>query len=132
MGSAGARAALGIAYSHDEIASVPWSLHVVKLERTNTDYEVHTMLGKGRVIGLTTIFEQLNYFPASLGQPVAAINGDFFDKNEPYVGDPRGIQIMRGELVSSSRRLDLLPYRRARGTAHWPGNASLQSNLANG
>jgi hypothetical protein len=39
--------------------------------------------------------------PSEVGQPLAAINGDFYRiEQEPYAGDPRGLQIMLGELVS--------------------------------
>jgi hypothetical protein len=37
---------------------------------------------------------------------VAAINGDFYrTEQEPYAGDPRGLQIMRGELISAPGKI---------------------------
>jgi hypothetical protein len=40
----------------------------------------------------------------NLGEPVAAVNGDFFViRPGPYQGDPLGLQIIRGELVSSPK-----------------------------
>jgi hypothetical protein len=40
--------------------------------------------------------------PASVGQAVAVINGDFYDRdNKLYAGDPRGLQIIQGELTSA-------------------------------
>jgi hypothetical protein len=37
------------------------------------------------------------------GIPVAAINGDFYQREGPYAGDPRGLQIVEGELISAPR-----------------------------
>ena len=39
--------------------------------------------------------------PRELGQPIAAINGDFYKDERKYLGDPKGLQIMQGELVSA-------------------------------
>jgi hypothetical protein len=33
--------------------------------------------------------------------PLAAINGDFYQRHGPYAGDPRGLQIVEGELISA-------------------------------
>jgi hypothetical protein len=44
--------------------------------------------------------EQVKALPAELGRPVAAINGDYYRDEGAYAGDPKGLQIMRGELVS--------------------------------
>src|SRR6185295_6033608 len=41
---------------------------------------------------------------SNLGIPVAAINGDFYQRDGPYAGDPRGLQIMEGELISAPAR----------------------------
>jgi hypothetical protein len=39
--------------------------------------------------------------PATLGEPLAAINGDFYDKGEKSFGRPRDVQVREGEVVSS-------------------------------
>jgi hypothetical protein len=94
------RAGAGFSYQHDEVPAVPWSIHIVKMDRSATDLELHTTLGKGSTYGLTTLSEQLKLLSRELGRPVAAINGDFFRKEDPYPGDPKGLQILQGELVS--------------------------------
>jgi hypothetical protein len=36
----------------------------------------------------------------SLGTPVAAINGDFYQRDRSYAGAPRGLKVVNGELIS--------------------------------
>ena len=95
-----AKPAHAIAYRHDELPEGPWSVHVVKIERGNPEYEVHSALARGGSFGLATLSEQIKALPKEIGRPVAGLNGDFFRRQEPYLGDPKGLQIVRGELVS--------------------------------
>src|SRR5258708_3253298 len=37
----------GFSYSHDEVKEVPWSIHVLKIERSRNDLEFQTTLGQG-------------------------------------------------------------------------------------
>lgn len=61
------------------------------------------MLGRGAKVGLSTLVQQIDALPPDAGLPLAAVNGDFYvvDERNPYVGDPRGLQILDGELVSA-------------------------------
>src|SRR5262245_24534330 len=93
-------AARGFTYQHDEIHEKPWSIHIVKVDRSNLHLELHTTLGGGDRFGLGTLSQQIRTMPASLGRVVAGINGDYFRNEYPYEGDPKGLQILRGELVS--------------------------------
>jgi len=88
-------------YTNDVIDDIPWSIHVVKLERTSHDFEFVTTSGAGKVLGMGVVSEQVKTLPRDMGQPVAAINGDFYDKSEKYQGRPRDLQIRQGEAVSS-------------------------------
>ncbi len=97
---AAARPARGYSYYRDDIPQVPWSIHVVKVDRSSQNLELHTALGKSAVFGLVPLSEQVKALPAELGHPVAAINGDYYRDEGAYAGDPKGLQIMRGELVS--------------------------------
>ena len=90
----------GISYVRDEIPDVPLSIHVLKIERGRPDFEFHTTLSKGAAIGLGTMTAQTKAVPPGLGKPIGGINGDFW-KDGRYEGDPEGLQIMRGELVSA-------------------------------
>jgi hypothetical protein len=98
--SAPARVARGFSYHRDDVARGPWSIHVVKVDRSNRSLELHTALGKGAGFGLTPLSEQVKALPVEVGHPVAAINGDYYRDEGAYAGDPKGLQIMRGELVS--------------------------------
>jgi len=92
----------GFTYQNDHVEAVPWSIHIGKLDRSNKDYELHTTLARDTVFGLNSLSDQMKAFPLERGQPIAAINGDFYrNERSPYQGDPKGLQIMNGELVSA-------------------------------
>lgn len=88
-------------YFNDKLPEGPWSIHLVRLERDNPDYEIHSMLAGQAVTGMTTLSEQIKALPPQLGRPMAAVNGDFyFTSPKAYNGDPQGVQIVNGELIS--------------------------------
>ncbi len=93
--------ARGLTYHHEEVPEGPWSVHIVKVDRANPEFEIHSALARGSNFGLATLSEQIRAIPRELGRPVAGVNGDFFRRQEPYLGDPKGLQIVRGELVSA-------------------------------
>jgi exopolysaccharide biosynthesis protein len=90
----------GLGYTNYRIADVPWSIHVVQVQRSNSVYEVHSVHAGNAALGLDTLSEQVNLVSSSLGAPVAAINGDFYQRDRSYAGAPRGLQVLEGELVS--------------------------------
>jgi hypothetical protein len=92
----------GLSYKNDRIPNVPWSIHVIKIDRSRSDFELITTHARGTALGLATLTEQINSVPSAVGKPIAAINGDFYrTEQEPYAGDPRGLQILLGELLSA-------------------------------
>jgi hypothetical protein len=93
----------GYTYLNDKNSDVPWSVQVLKFERTRPDLELCSMHAKDKAVGLSTLSEQIAELPRGLGRPVAAVNGDFYqtDGRNPYGGDPRGLQIVEGELISA-------------------------------
>jgi hypothetical protein len=90
----------GYTYIHDEVTRVPWSVHVVKAARNRADLQIDTSMGHGTALGIAVVSQQMQLVPAGAGRPVAAINGDMFQSSYVYAGDPDGLQIVRGELVS--------------------------------
>jgi hypothetical protein len=90
----------GIEYRNDRVASLPWSIHVVKVARNDPTLEVRSVLARGRVLGLSRLSEQILAIPTGAGTPLAGVNGDFYDTGGRYAGDPRGLQIVDGDLVS--------------------------------
>ncbi len=89
------------AYFHDEVPEIPWSIHIFKLQRRRTDFEFCTTLGSGNTLGMATVSDQVKSLPQGWGQPIAAINGDFYENTDNYPGDPRDLQIRNGEVVSA-------------------------------
>lgn len=91
----------GLTYQHFVREDVPWSIHVLRIDRTRSDLQLIPSLGRGSRIGLGRLTEQLRLLPREFGTPVAAINGDFYRlEGDAYEGDPRGLLIRRGELIS--------------------------------
>jgi Phosphodiester glycosidase len=88
-------------YTNEIVAEMPWSIHIVEIERGRRDFELCTTLGKGNVIGMGTVSEQIKSLPRECGEPLAAINGDFYEKNEKQEGRARDLQIRFGEVTSS-------------------------------
>jgi hypothetical protein len=59
------------------------------------------MLARGTVMGLSRVSEQILAISGEAGTPLAGVNGDFYvTGNSRYAGDPRGLQIVEGDLVS--------------------------------
>ena len=91
----------GISYQNDRVQSVPWSVHVVKVPRNDPTLELRATLAKGTVLGLSRLSDQALDIPSSVGTPLAGVNGDFYEREgSRYAGDPRGLQIVEGDLVS--------------------------------
>jgi len=92
-----------ISYQHEKVSNGPWSIHVVKFDRTQRDLELRTTLAQHTGFGLSTLTDQIRTLPQEAGSPLAALNGDFYvvEARHPYLGDPRGLQILDGELISA-------------------------------
>lgn len=93
--------ARGLIYFHDAERSVPWSMHVVKISRAHRELELHAIMGQGRTLGMMTVSNLTKQVPSEWGRPVAAVNGDLYNNHPDYPGDPEGLQIAHGELVSA-------------------------------
>ena len=100
--AAGPTSEPGISYTNIIIPAVPWSVHVLKIDRTRPDLTFYTALAQDKVLGVSLIRDQARAVPAEFGRAIAGVNGDFYDRdNATFAGDPRGLQIVRGELVSA-------------------------------
>jgi hypothetical protein len=80
---------------------MPLSIHVLQIDRKRSDLELVTTLAQNQILGLGPLTQQIRSIRAERGRPFAAMNGGFFSERGPYAGDPRGLQIMEGELVSA-------------------------------
>lgn len=93
----------GISYFQERIPEEPWSIHVIKVERSRHDLDFYAPLAGGRVLGLATLSAQARSIPRALGIPVGGVNGDFYERDDSHrAGDPRGLHIVDGEIVSGT------------------------------
>jgi hypothetical protein len=93
----------GLDYAQLRKRDGPLSVHVLRIDRTRRGWEWTTALAEGRVYGLSPVTKMVRMTANWLAaRPVAAINGDWFEiAPGNYQGDPRGVQIVEGELVSA-------------------------------
>jgi hypothetical protein len=77
----------------------PIEIHVISIPRQNASLEIRTVHSGGKATGRSPVSEQLKLVEG--GKPLAAINGDFFELEGPFAGDPRGLQIVNGALISA-------------------------------
>jgi hypothetical protein len=80
---------------------IPWSIHVVRIDRSHQEFELRSAHALGLAMGLATLGEQLHSIPLQSGRPIAGVNGDFYERGGPFAGDTRGLQIIEGELISA-------------------------------
>lgn len=96
-----ARPGSGFSYQHDQVSRVPWSIQIARVSRSRTNFFLETTLAGKTSIGIATVSEQMSRWPRVLGRPMAAINGDYFVRRGTYEGDPEGLQIAHGEVISA-------------------------------
>lgn len=101
LADAPARTGTGFQYRHDQIPEKPWSIHVARFSRSRTNFVFRTTLAGETAIGLATVSEQMGRLPRALGRPMAAVNGDYFVREGVYRGDPEGLLITQGEVISA-------------------------------
>jgi hypothetical protein len=102
-GEANARPARGFSYRNEQVPDIPWSVHIVTVERGHPEIELHTTFGDGRRFGMVLVSDQVKALPSAIGVPVAAVNGDFYEEHRGYEGRPRDLQIRAGELVTGPK-----------------------------
>lgn len=93
----------GLEYTHIVKDEGPQSIHVLKVKVDRPGWQWTTGLGDGRIYGLATTQVIAAASASALqGRLLAAINGDFFAiARGNYQGDPSGLQIMEGEILSA-------------------------------
>lgn len=109
----------GVAYRCDESPRIPLAVHVVRIDRSQNDLELHTTLGGKNQIGVAVLSDQVASIHPGIGEPIAAINGDYFYTERPFQGDPMNLQILfGGELVSAPGEDRAFFYLDANGAPH--------------
>src|SRR5579859_4627711 len=67
----------GLDYLHVSETNHPWSIHIARLDRSRSDFEVLSALTRGKMVGLSSVASQAKALSPELGKPIVAINGDF-------------------------------------------------------
>lgn len=129
----------GLQYFHQQIDKGPLSIHWVKIDRSHSKFVFTSSLAKKSVFDLEPLSLQIQSLDVTLGKPLVAVNGDFFRiRPGPYQGDPLGLQIVRGELVSSphntcfwidSNGQPHISYVQPAFRATWPDGASVKFDI---
>jgi hypothetical protein len=91
----------GLAYTNQVLSSGPVSVHVVRVDRSRPASQLRSVHAGNGAFGLANISDHLRGLPKAVGRPIAAINGDFYQREGTYAGDPRGLQLIDGVLVSA-------------------------------
>jgi hypothetical protein len=92
----------GLDHAHIRVAPVPWSIYVVRMDRTKPEFKLAAHLARERIQGLATVSEQAQAARVPGLVPLAAINGGYFKMDSsPYEGDPGDLLIVDGELLST-------------------------------
>ncbi len=88
-------------YQNQQLNEGPWSIHVARIPRIGGRYDILAVHAHGAAVGLSTVTDQTKIVSPARGVPIAAINGDFYQREGVFSGDPRGLQIAEGELISA-------------------------------
>lgn len=93
---------LGLEYQHWRNGNIPWSIHILKVDRSRDDLKLKAVLAQDKVLGLAQMSSIIASMNFANEKPVAGVNGDFFviDEKNSYRGDPTGIQVSDGEFIS--------------------------------
>jgi hypothetical protein len=91
----------GVEYRH-VVEPGPQSIHVVSADLSRDRLEVTATVG-AEVQGNETVSDMVARLPRSVGRPLAAVNGDYFEQaGEPrYVGTLQGMCIVEREVVAA-------------------------------
>ncbi len=93
----------GLAYTNHQVPKRPWSIHVVRMDRQDPSLSLQSVHARNAAVGLSPLSAQIKEVPAAWGTPVAAVNGDFYQRDRAFAGDTRGLQITAGELISAPK-----------------------------
>ncbi len=129
----------GLEYFHQQRSEGPLSIHWVKIDRSHKQFVFISSLAQKSVFELEPLSLQIQSLDARLGKPLVAVNGDFFRiRPGPYQGDPLGLQIVRGELVSSPQNICFwidpngqphIAYVQPAFRATWPDGTSVKFDI---
>ena len=91
----------GCFYTNQHVADPLWSIHVVRIERSTPGLELRSVHAGAGALGLSTLSAQIQQLNGAGLTVLAGVNGDFYQRDRAYAGDPRGLQIRDGEVLRS-------------------------------
>lgn len=93
----------GMSYTNIRSRSQPLSIHLVRVDLGRADLEVRSVHAGGGATGLASLTAQVRTGAAASGSgvPLAGVNGDFYQRDRSFAGDPRGLQVVDGEVLSA-------------------------------
>ncbi|MFC1726216.1 phosphodiester glycosidase family protein [candidate division KSB1 bacterium] len=92
----------GVKYREIIKPDIPWAIQVLEIDRDRKDIKLQTALGGEYVLGIEPLNKIMERIEDESERPVAAVNGDFYIlRQDPFRGDPIGLFIQEGEIISS-------------------------------
>jgi hypothetical protein len=74
----------------------------MRIDRSRKDLSFVAAHARDKVLGVSMLAQQARAVPPEIGRAIGGVNGDFYLRDNPtYAGDPRGLQIMNGDLISA-------------------------------
>src|SRR5690349_7152178 len=61
----------GLTYTNERVARVPWSIHVLKIDRSQANLTFYSAHARGKVLGVSLIADQARAVPPDLGKAIA-------------------------------------------------------------
>lgn len=88
-------------YTNQHVGDPLWSIHVVRIKRSAPGVELRSVHAGAGALGLSTLSAQIQQLNRAGVAVLAGVNGDFYQRDRAYAGDPRGLQIVEGEVLRS-------------------------------
>src|ERR1041384_6395778 len=61
----------GISYDHDTVEKEPWSIHIIKVDRSRKDLGFFAPHARGKVLGVSLLADQARSIPPEIGRAIA-------------------------------------------------------------
>ncbi len=95
----------GAVYREYTLPDGPWVIQVLEIPRKSAAVEIGVEVGGKTILGLEPLDTMALRFASGERKAVAGVNGDFYIlQRGPYQGDPIGLCVANGELVSTPIR----------------------------
>lgn len=101
----------GLVFKSIVRGEVPWAIQTLELDRNSRSLAIGVEIGCGRILGIEPLDRIIERFSKGGRKVDAAINGDFYIlQADPFQGDPIGLCVADGELVSTPVKRSVLAF----------------------